>query len=210
MILSSPIFYYNGDKRRIKMGEQLIKVTNRNNGYVGYRILEKNIRRRFAPGETKQIPLSELQALQFEAGGDYILKHSLVINDQDALTALNMSVEPEYFYSIEDVEKLLFEGSLDQLEDALNFAPGGVISLIKDIAVKKEIPDIRKRELITKKTGFGVQNAINVNHILEEESVEEEDDSPKRKAAPINAKKESVAEQVVRKATLPKYNVVVK
>ena len=192
------------------MGEQLIKVTNRNNGYVGYRILEKNIRRRFAPGETKQIPLSELQALQFEAGGDYILKHSLVINDQDALTALNMSVEPEYFYSIEDVEKLLFEGSLDQLEDALNFAPDGVISLIKDIAVKEEISDIRKRYLIYKKTGFNVNNAINVNHIMEDDSQSELEEAPKRKAAPINAAAETVGDKVVRKAgTLPKYNVVV-
>lgn len=192
------------------MSEHLINVTNRSNAYVGYTIADRNIRRRFSPSEIKKISLDELKSLQYEPGGDYILKHCLVINDTDALSALNMEVEPEYYYTAEDVEKLLFEGSLDQLEDALNFAPEGVIELIKDIAVKKEIPDIRKRELITKKTGFGVQNAINVNHILNEESAEEEDNSPKRKAAPINATAETVAERIERKVTLPKYNVVVK
>lgn len=188
----------------------LVKITNRDNGFVGYKIADLNIYRRFAPGETKEVPLSELKALQYTTGGDSMLKNLFVINDREALAALNMmNVEPEYFYSAEDVEKLLFEGSLDQLEDALNFAPDGVINLIKDIAVKKEIPDMRKRELITKKTGFGVQNAINVNHILNDNSeVEEEDNSPRRKAAPINATAETAAEQVERKAALPKYNVV--
>lgn len=191
------------------MSEQLINVTNRDNGYVGYGIPDTGTRRKFAPGETKQIPLSELQALQYVPGGDVILKDLLVINSKDALSALNMEVEPEYFYSAEDVENLLFNGSLEQLEDALNFAPEGVINLIKDIAVKKEVPDMRKRDLITAKTGFGVNNAINVNHIMNtEEPSEEDNNEPKRKAAPINAAAETAAERVVRKATLPTYNVV--
>jgi hypothetical protein len=186
----------------------LVKITNRDNGVVGYRIPDLNLFRRFSPGETKEVPLSELKALQFTPGGESLLKNLFVIHSQEALVALNMSdVEPEYFYSVEDIKKLLLDGSLDQLEDALNFAPDGVINLIKDIAVKEEIPDMRKRDLITKKTGFGVQNAINVNHILEEENPEEEEAAPKRKAAPINA---APAEAPTRKATLPKYNVVVK
>ena len=190
------------------MSEQLINVTNSDNGYVGYGIPDTGIRRKFAPGETKQIPLSELQALQYVPGGDVILRDLLVINSKDALSALNMEVEPEYFYSAEDVENLLFNGSLEQLEDALNFAPGGVINLIKDIAVKKEIPDMRKRDLITAKTGFGVNNAINVNHIMNtEEPSEEDNNEPKRKAAPINAA-ETVGSKIARKATLPTYNVV--
>ena len=186
----------------------LVKITNRDNGVAGYRVADLNIFRRFSPGETKEVPLSELKALQYTPGGEAMLRDVFVIKDQNALAALNMlDVEPEYYYSAEDVEKLLFEGSLDQLEDALNFAPEGVINLIKDIAVKKEIPDMRKRELITKMTGFGVQNAINVNHILAEDTVEEEDNTPKRKAAPISA---ATPEAPTRKATLPKYNVVVK
>lgn len=192
------------------MSEQLIKVTNRDNGFVGYQIPDMNIYRNFAPRESKMIPLTELKALQYVPGGEFTLKNLLVIDNRDALSALNMTdVEPEYFYSEDDVRKLLHQGSLDQLEDALNFAPEGVINLIKDIAVKEEIPDIRKRDLITKKTGFNVNNAIMVNHVMDEDSTEEENNTPKRKAAPINAAAETVGDRVARKATLPSYNVVV-
>lgn len=193
------------------MSDILVKVTNRDNGVVGYQIPDMNINRNFAPKETKQVPLSELKALQFVPGGEFTLRNLLIVNDMDALSALNMAdVEPEYHYTEDDVRTLLHQGSLDQLEDALNFAPEGVINLIKDIAVKEEVADVRKRDLIYKKTGFNVNNAINVNHIMEAESVEEVEAAPKRKAAPINAAAETVGDKVVRKAgTLPKYNVVV-
>lgn len=192
------------------MSEQkLVKVTNRDNGFVGYQIPDMNIYRNFAPKETKQVPLAELQALQYVPGGEFTLKNLLVIDNRDALSALNMEdVEPEYFYSEEDVRKLLHQGSLDQLEDALNFAPEGVVNLIKDIAVKEEVADVRKRDMIFKMTGFNVNNAINVNHILEDESQSEVAAvAPTRKAAPINAPAESVADKVTRKATLPNYKV---
>ena len=183
------------------MSEQLVKVTNRDNGFVGYQIPEMNVNRNFAPKETKMVPLAELKALQFVPGGDFTLKNLLIVSEE-ALTTLNMEdVEPEYHYTEDDVRKLLHQGTLDQLEDALNFAPEGVINLIKDIAVKEEVADIRKRDMITAKTGFNVSNAINVNHILAEDSSEEEADAdPKRKAAPINA-------APARKAELPKYKV---
>jgi hypothetical protein len=117
-------------------------------------------------------------------------------------------VEPEYHYTEDDVRKLVHEGSLDQLEDALNFAPEGVINLIKDIAVKEEVADMRKRQMIYDKTGFNVNNAINVNHIMADDSQSEvEDDAPKRKATPINQPAETVTERVTRKASLPQYKV---
>lgn len=193
------------------MSDILVKVTNRDSGFVGYQIPDMNINRNFAPKETKEISLKELQALQFVPGGEFTLRNLLIVNDMDALSALNMAdVEPEYHYTEDDVRTLLHQGSLDQLEDALNFAPEGVINLIKDIAVKEEISDIRKRDLIYKKTGFNVNNAINVNHIMEDDSQSELEEAPKRKAAPINAAAETVGDKVTRKAgTLPKYNVVV-
>ena len=148
------------------MSDILVKVTNRDNGVVGYQIPDMNINRNFAPKETKQVPLSELKALQFVPGGEFTLRNLLIVNDMDALSALNMAdVEPEYHYTEDDVRTLLHQGSLDQLEDALNFAPEGVINLIKDIAVKEEVADVRKRDLIYKKTGFNVNNAINVSRL---------------------------------------------
>lgn len=186
-----------------------VNVTNRDSGQVGYTLPDRNLHRTFAVGETKKISLEELQQLSYTPGGEYILKNCLIVNNTDALSALNLEVEPEYFYTETEVRKILAEGSLDQLEDCLNFAPDGVLDLIKKIAVEEELPDTRKRKLISEKTGFNIDNAINVNHIVDADSGSEdvEEAVPKRKAAPLNT--ESSAP--VRKATAPsKYNVVKK
>jgi hypothetical protein len=186
--------------------EQMVNVTNRDNGYVGYTIPDRGIHRGFSPRETKKISLDELRELSYVPGGEFTLKELLIVGDKTALDALNMEVEPEYFYTEADVKKLLEIGTLDQLEDTLNFAPEGVINLIKDISVKTELPDMRKRELISKKIGFNINNAIMVNKVMEEESEPNaESKELKRKATPIT--EESTADKIVRKANLPKYKV---
>ena len=60
----------------------------------------------------------------------------------------------------EDIKTLLLSGSLEQLQDCLDFAPSGVIDLVKDYAVKLEINDISKRNAILTATGFNVTRAI--------------------------------------------------
>ena len=57
----------------------------------------------------------------------------LIIDDKSALDFLNIQPEPEYFYTDVEIKKLLLEGSLDQLEDCLTFAPNGVIDLISSV-----------------------------------------------------------------------------
>ena len=99
---------------------------------------------------------------------------------------MNLEVEPEYFYDEATIKEILLNGSYDQLEDTLNFAPEGVISMIKDFAVKFEIPDVNKRKMISEKTGFSIDNAIRVNQIMAEGQDEEtKDEAPKRKTSPI-------------------------
>lgn len=186
-----------------------VNVTNRDSGQVGYTLPDRNLHRTFAVGETKKISLEELQQLSYVPGGEYILKNCLIVNNTDALSALNLEVEPEYFYTETEVRKILTEGSLDQLEDCLNFAPDGVLDLIKKIAVEEELPDTRKRKLISEKTGFNIDNAINVNHIVDADSGSEdvEEAAPKRKAAPLNAESSAPTRKT---ATPSKYNVVKK
>ena len=170
--------------------ENIVSVTNRNNGFTGYTIPDLNITRTFNIGETKKISLDELKQLQFVEGGDYLLKHCLIINDKNALEVLNMSdVEPEYFYTEAEIKELLTNGSLDQLEDALNFAPEGVIEIIKSMAIKMELPDTRKRKLISERTGLNIDSAIMLNEVMKEEhsDVTEKAEAKVRKAAPINA-----------------------
>ena len=190
------------------MDEQtIVNVTNRDDGQVGYTLPDRNLHRTFAVGETKKISMEELQQLSYTLGGEYILKHCLIVNDTDALSALNIEVEPEYFYTETEVKKLLATGTLDELEDCLNFAPEGVIDLIKKIAVEDELPDTRKRKLISEKTGFNIDNAINVNHIMNADNEKEDTAGAEvkaRKASPM--KVESTTPQ--RKAAAPKYKVV--
>lgn len=183
---------------------KIVEVTNRNNGYTGYVIPDLNRRRNFAPGETKKIELDELRQLSYMEGGEYLLKNYFIINNKDALSQLNLDVEPEYFYTEKEIRDILFNGSLDQLEDTLNFAPNGVLELIKQIAVKEEIPDTRKRKLISDKTGFNIDNAIHINEVMNDE----EDNKAEE---PEKVRKVSQAEgQPVRKVEIPadKYKVV--
>lgn len=143
-----------------------IKVQNRNNGIVGYSVPDmNNLRRKFQPNEMKEVSYEELQKLSYTPGGMYILNHYLIIYNDEARAALIGAVELEYNYTEEDVKKLLLEGSLDELLDCLDFAPDGVISLVKDLAVKLEINDLSKRDAIFKKTGVDVTKVIENNHV---------------------------------------------
>lgn len=186
------------------MESKLIEVRNRDAGSVGYSIPDRGIWRSFAPGETKKIQLEELQALQYVPGGEFTLKNLLMINNKDALSALNIATEPEYFYTEKEVKELLTTGTLDQLKDCLDFAPEGVIDLIKKIAVDIKLPDTLKREVIEKKTGFSINNAIMVNQVMNAEDEVKEEPKTARRTAPIAAGEEKTA----RRTTLPKYNVV--
>jgi len=196
-------------------GKTLIPVRNRNNGFTGYEIKDRGIWRNFAPGETKNIQLEELQQLQYQPGGDYILNNLLVVENKEALKILNMEVEPEYNYTEADIRKLLLDGSLDQLMDFLDFAPEGAIEIAKDIAVKEEIPDVRKRDAISNATGFNINSAINVNHAMAEEEAPKEEPKKERRAATVVqpvVKKERRAEALeptsAPKLATPKYKVV--
>ena len=143
----------------------LIKVKNRDNGTVGYTIPDLGIRRTFAAGETKEITFEELQKLHYISGGDFIIENCLLINNKDAIKEIfqERTVEPEYFYTEDDIKDLLLNQSLDALLDCLDFAPKGVIDLVKDMAVKLEINDIAKRDAIFRKTGFNVNKAVEIN-----------------------------------------------
>ena len=140
-----------------------IKVKNRNNGSVGYTLPDmNNLRRKFYAGEVKEVTFEELQKLSYQPGGMYMLRNYLVLDNEEAIATLIGGVELEYSYTEEDVKKLLLNGSLDELLDCLDFAPVGVIGLVKKLAVKLDIKDLSKREAILEKTGFNVTAAIEI------------------------------------------------
>ena len=152
----------------------LVKVTNRDNGSVGYSIPDLgNLQRRFEAGETKEVTMEELRKLSYSIGGKVILDEYLIIHNEEAIAELLGTVEPEYYYQEEDVKELLEKGSLDALKDCLDFAPEGTIELVKKVAVDTELNDIKKREAIQASTGFNVTSAIEINRETSEEKPEE-------------------------------------
>ena len=143
----------------------LIKVINRYSGVVGYDVPDLQVHRNFFPGETKDISYEELEKLSFVPGGEVILREYLEITDKEvANNLLHKSPEPEYYYSEEDVKKIMQQGTLDQFLDCLDFAPSVILDMIKTLAVDMPLNDVSKRDAIKEKLGFDVTRAIEIKN----------------------------------------------
>lgn len=136
------------------------RVTNRSTSRVGYNLPEDKIRRVFAPGEVKMIPYWELEKLTFQPGGCTLIADYLLIENEEAIQQIGMPTEPEYYMNKEQVIALMNNGTIDAWIDCLNFAPQGVIEMIKDLSVSVPLNDVAKRLELKNKTGFDVDAAI--------------------------------------------------
>lgn len=138
-----------------------ILVRNRENAVVGYTVPDLgNLHRNFMPREQKTVTFEELEKLSYLPGGDDILRNCLVIKDEEAVEELLNGVEPQYFYDEKDIVRLLNQGSLDEFLDCLDFAPDGVLDMVKDFAVRLPLNDVAKRKAIYDKLNFDVTRAI--------------------------------------------------
>lgn len=141
-----------------------VKVKNRSAGSAVYTIPElgdkRNIHRNFAPFEVKELDRKEIEALTYIPGGQKLLSDYLQILDEGVLKETLYHVEPEYNLDEKGVKELMLHGSLDAFLDCLDFAPAGVIDLIKAYAVSLPLNDSAKREAILEKLNFNVDNAI--------------------------------------------------
>lgn len=170
-----------------------VLVRNRYNGVVGYTIPDmQNLRRQFQPFEQKLVTAEEIEKLSFIPGGKRIINEYLVVEDKDTLEDIVGSVEQEYFYTEEDIKRMLTVATLDEFLDCLDFAPEGVIEQIKDLAVTLPCNDVAKRDAILKKTGFDVTNAIEVQNTPFDGDTEAEvatAEAPKRRVQTTEAAK---------------------
>ena len=187
--------------------QDLIRVENRDNSLVGYVVPETKILRRFNAFETKEITMGELRQMMNDIGCRNIVLNHLILHSREAVEELLPGVEPEYFYTVKDVDFLLERGTLDQLLDALDFAPEGVISLIKDQAVNTELNDMRKREAILEKTHFDVTNAISIKRLSQ---TAEKAEPKTRRAAAVTETVEEPSSAPARRSVAPKYKIAVK
>jgi hypothetical protein len=191
----------------------IVKVRNRDNGTVGYTIPDLgNLHRSFESGEVKEVTVEELRKLVYlpGRGGEKILKEYLVIEDcPELIQELIGEVEPEYYYTEEDIRTLLTEGTLDQFKDCLDFAPEGTINLVKDLAVELQLNDVSKRQALLEKTGFNVTSAIAIEKESQEEGSEETTQTQQRRAAAITSTKDDTStRRTSTTITNSKYKVV--
>ena len=156
---------------------------------VIYSIPEDGIRREFAPSETKIISKEELDKLTYQAGGRELMANFLQIQNAELREELGIHTEPEYDYSEEQIVDLILKGSLDAFLDCLDFAPIGIIDLIKEMAVLLPMTDMRKAEALKEKTGFDLAVALRNKEAEEAEDKEgkEPESAPVRRVQTTTA-----------------------
>lgn len=177
---------------------KMYNVQNRSASMVGYAIEERHITREFQPYETKTLPFWELEALSFQSGGRRLISDFLLIREAEVTESLNIPTQPEYYMNEKQIKDLLMTGSLDAFLDCLDFAPDGVIEIIKKMAVDLPLNDVSKRKALLDKTGFDVGKAIETLAPDEEEAPAAE--APKRRVQP--------ASKTPGRRTAPNYKVV--
>lgn len=180
----------------------IFNIKNRSAGQVTYSIPEDGIRRSFAPGEIKKISDVELEKLTFQPGGTAMLTGFLQILEEEGIELAGVKAEPEYHMTEADIVRLIKDGSLDEFLDCLDFAPRGVIDIIKKLSVEIPLYDIQKRAALKKKTGFDVDAAL--RHAMEDK--EDEQGTILKQGAPERRVKKD--EVPAGRRTTPKYNVV--
>ena len=140
--------------------DKLYNVKNRSASVVVVRIPDLGIRREFAPGETIRMSFNELEKLSYQAGGRELMANFLQVMEDDVNDELGVPREAEYYMSEAQIVELLRSGSIDQFQDCLDFAPIGVIDLVKQLAVQMPLTDTIKINALKEKTGFDVEKAI--------------------------------------------------
>lgn len=183
--------------------DKRVKVVNRTSGVVGYTIPDMgNLHRSYSARETKTVTFEEIEKLSFISGGEYMLKNSLLVKDAEVIDELFPGYSenvPEYWYGQEQIEKLIKTGSLDAFLDCLDFAPDGVIDIIKKKAVEMPLNDISKCNAIKEKFGFDVLKAIEIDKDSKASTESDKRSSGRRTAAPVISSEETGSKPAARR-----------
>lgn len=193
------------------MADNKIKVRNRSSRMLIYTIPDMGIRREWQPGEVKNLTREELDALSFVPGGTVMLRDSLFIEDTEVVKEMPIRIEPEYYLDEKGVIDLIQNGSVEAFLDCLDFAPDGVIDLIKKYSYELPCNDARKREALKAKTGFDITLALQHKAEVEAAQAEEAnttDSGMEVKAAPT--RRVQAETKTSGRRTTPQYKVVQK
>lgn len=180
--------------------EKKVMVINRAGCTVFYELPELRASRVFRPygkvGDRMEIYPSELQSLAYTPGGKKLLDNYLVVESEDVRDVIGIVAEPEYFYSESEIIELLKNGTMDQLLDCLDYAPAGVLDLVKKYAIDIRLDSSEKRRAISERLSINLDAMIKNDIIVKEASKTEgaskevdKDNSRKRRSEPVSTKK---------------------
>ena len=158
-----------------------MKVRNRSTSVVSYSVPDLKVKREFSAGEVKEIPQEELAILIQQPGGKVILTEYLQVNKEDIKSLDIEEQEQEYFYTEEDVKRIMKFGTLDEFLDMLDFAPEGVMDMIKTYAIELPLSDLYKVNALKDKTGFDSAKAL--ENSIDENGELQVADAPKRRVS---------------------------
>lgn len=142
---------------------------------VGYRTPSTNVRRELPAGGSIKVSAGEIREMTYSKGCMELLRNYLQVCNKNLALEIGVSedsIENEYNWTINDIHKCLLEGSLEELEDAMDFAPEGIKESLLSEAVNLEIPDVRKREVISKAMDRDVSKIIENKHLIEADTKE--------------------------------------
>lgn len=175
---------------------ELVKVQNLTDYRVIYTAYTGQ-RRSFEGNASLCIPAIEIRQLNYSTGGRVLLQDYLSIRNRELAEEIGIQeFDQEYSWDDADIERVLISGSEEELEDALDFAPRGIIDSIVDKAVKIKLPDNNKRKLIKDYTGKDVNNMIETTEIANAGREDETDKSvaPRQRRVKKQPVKEEEAE----------------
>jgi len=167
----------------------MVPVRNMTNQLVLYVIEEDNVRRRFSGHETKNISAKELRKLMYIDGGDVLLREYLCVQNKDLAKEFGIPDDMiEYYWTKEDIDKLLLEGSIEALQDAIEFGPAGISDLIKSRAIELDLNDLAKRKVINDMLNIDLDS---MSEIYKEERGEQPEEASHRRVSQEEKKPES-------------------
>ena len=192
------------------MSDRKFIVTNRSASKVHYAVPELGVKSRdFQPGESKQISYAELEGLTYIPGGKELIRDYLLIQDVSARNEFVGHVEPEYNMTNAEVQELILHGTQDEWLDALDFAPEGVIDLIKALSVELPLTDTRKMEAFKQKKGTDLARMIRAKQEEEAERAAAQAQSETQPARRrTNPEPQTTTQNPARRTSGSKYKVV--
>ena len=149
-----------------------VEVQNMTSGTLSYR-LPSGPYRLFSNNMRMTVTAGELRELATTQGGRVLLQSHLSVHNPELAREFGVDEDTvEYTWTEEDIRRVLTEGDMDELLDALDFAPEGIVEELARKAVEWKIPDNNKIKAISEATNLDIASQIRNQEQIEQKDAE--------------------------------------